>query len=349
MEDRVDIAEEARVLRGNLERAIPAGVEGTLRTPGSRQSPELVQLAVHLLELRGTITAPSPLLGLEVVQVKAHLFGVLCAMTAPLPLRTPELVQVEILPPGMLATMFAPGLQRKPERVQGTCHPLGLLGATIAPVPLTAPELAQVAALSLGVLGAVTAPGPFGDLLQMPTSAPAPQLQLVVTVPTGLGHLLGADSPGCLEAPLSLPWLLTPQRAPRGKQELHLGWAAIPELLLQLPEVKRSRTACLSRRTANPGPIPEPSRGATARGPTPGHLLWVQAPRWQSGPWSHLGSWPSTGLWGSSQCVWHRALPEHSRAAPTGPAHRQALPPWGPGPQVESAAVELCAPGVGLK
>lgn len=299
MEDRVEIAEEARVLRGNLERAIPAGVEGTLRTPGSRQSPELVQLAVHLLELRGTITAPSPLLGLEVVQVKAHLFGVLCAMSAPLPLRTPE--------------------------------------------------LAQVAVLSLGVLGAVTAPGPFGDLLQMPTSAPAPQLQLVVTVPTGLGHLLGADSPGCLEAPLSLPWLLTPQRAPRGKQELHLGWAAIPELLLQLPEVKRSRTACLSRRTANPGPIPEPSRGATARGPTPGHLLWVQAPRWQSGPWSHLGSWPSTGLWGSPQCVWHRALPEHSRAAPTGPAHRQALPPWGPGPQVESAAVELCAPGVGLK
>lgn len=249
----------------------------------------------------------------------------------------------------MLGETTAPGLLRTPELVTVRALPPRVKATWTAPSSLKAPELAQVAVLSLGVLGAVTAPGPFGNLLQMPTSAPAPQLQLMVTVPTGLGHLLGPDSPGCLEAPLSLPWLLTPHRAPRGKQELHLGWAAIPELLLQLPEEKRSRTACLSRRTANPGPIPEPSRGATARGPTPGHLLWVQAPRWQSGPWSHLGSWPSPSLWGSSQCVWHRALPEHSRAAPTGPAHRQALPPWDPGPQVESAAVELCAPGVGLK
>lgn len=86
----------------------------------------------------------------------------------------------------------------------------------------------------------MTGPGPLRDLLQAPAPTPEPQLHLMVTVPAGLEQLLGADSCQGLRVPLSLPWLLPLHRAPQEGQELQLGPAAIPELVLQLPGEKRS-------------------------------------------------------------------------------------------------------------
>lgn len=210
--------------------------------------------------------------------------------------------------------MTAPWSLLKPELMQLTGHPLGSDDSSSSPEGIGACSSDSSCSRCAGHVDSSKSPegtraGPGDSSSSRGTECsdrsrsfvgsapdachhPRTNEHLMVTAPIGLGHLLRTDSPQCLDMPLLLPWLLALHWAPQEGQEPPLG-CTIPELVLQLPEEKHHPYTCLFRCTANPGPITEPSRAATARGPAPRHLPWVQAPRWRSG--SCLGSWPSTG------------------------------------------------------